>query len=561
MHWRIRFLTGGVALLAILILGRLAYLQILNEGFYKALAQGQQQLSSLAKGERGQIFAQDKDGALYTLATTRKVPFVFVSPVEIEDTKAVATLLESLLGLPASEILPKLSEEGSLYELISQEVSPEQAQEIAQAQLKGLYVGEDAVRFYPQGALASHVLGFTSREGKGQYGLEEYYNELLEGKEGVANNSANPSGYLFFSKNTVQDGSDVILTIDYHIQAQAETLLQQAVENLKAKEGSIVVMEPKTGKILALAAAPSFDPNNFSSVPDLARFQNPVIEKLFEPGSIFKPLTMAGAIEKGKVTPDTTYTDTGILERGGRTITNYDQRTYGVQTMRQVLQFSINTGAVFAEEQLGHQNFLDFVKRFKLLEPTGIDLAGEIYSANQELQKGYVVSYATAAFGQGIEMTPMQILRAFAMLANKGILSTPVVTESTVQKGEKVPAPPENPLAILSSKTAEQITSMLVSVVEEGFGKRARIPGYHIAGKTGTAQVSYSALGIAKPGYSEETVQSFIGYAPAFNPRFIIMVTMNNPKTRTAEYSAIPLFHDLAKYIIDYYQIPPDYEP
>ncbi len=543
---------AGVVLLAIVIIGRLAYLQIVNQGFYKALAQGQQNLSSLAKGERGQIFTKDRDGTLYTLASSRKIPFIFVSPVEIEDKKQAAQQLSSLLSIPESKIAEKMNEEGSLYELIQKDVSSEQADLVAKAKIKGIYVGEDAVRFYPQGSFAAHVLGFTNQEGKGQYGIEEYYNSFLEGKEGIATTNSNPGGYLFSSQDTVKDGSDVILTLDYRIQAQAEDLLKKAVADLEAQEGSIVVMDPATGRILAMASAPSFDPNEFGSVPGgLERFQNPVIEKLFEPGSIFKPLTMAGAIEKGKVTPDTTYEDKGILERGGETIRNYDNRSYGVQTMRQVLEFSINTGAVFAEEQLGHQNFMDFIKRFGIFEQTGIDLAGEIYSVNQELQKGHIISFATAAFGQGIDMTPLQILKAFSAIANKGMMVSPTMTESHGKQ----------PLRVLSEETAATITSMLVSVVEDGFGKRARIGGYHIAGKTGTAQVSYSALGIAKAGYSDRTIQSFIGYAPAFNPRFMIMVEINNPGTRTAEYSAIPVFHDLAKYIIDYYQIPPDYEP
>ena len=471
---------AGVVLLAIVIIGRLAYLQIVNQGFYKALAQGQQNLSSLAKGERGQIFTKDRDGTLYTLASFRKIPFIFVSPVEIEDKKQAAQQLSSLLSIPESKIAEKMNEEGSLYELIQKDVSSEQADLVAKAKIKGIYVGEDAVRFYPQGSFAAHVLGFTNQEGKGQYGIEEYYNSFLEGKEGISTTNSNPGGYLFSSQDTVQDGSDVILTLDYRIQAQAEALLKKAVADLEAQEGSIVVMDPATGRILAMASAPSFDPNEFGSVPGgLERFQNPVIEKLFEPGSIFKPLTMAGAIEKGKVTPDTTYEDKGILERGGETIRNYDNRSYGVRTMRQVLEFSINTGAVFAEEQLGHQNFMDFIKRFGIFEQTGIDLAGEIYSVNQELQKGHVISFATAAFGQGIDMTPLQILKAFSAIANKGMMVNPTMTESHSKQ----------PVRVLSEETAATITSMLVSVVEDGFGKRARIEGYHIAGKPGTAQV------------------------------------------------------------------------
>jgi cell division protein FtsI/penicillin-binding protein 2 len=224
--------------------------------------------------------------------------------------------------------------------------------------------------------------------------------------------------------------------------------------------------------------------------------------------------------------------------------------------MNEVLEYSINTGAVFAERQLGHDNFLQYIKKFGIFEPTNIDLAGEVFSENKEFQKGYEINFATASFGQGIEMTPIQLVRAFSAIANNGMRTEPYLvekepsTELSLSAGEPV----------ISSQTSSQLTAMLVSVVENGYSKRAKIPGYHIAGKTGTAQISWSALGVSKSGYSDKTIQSFVGYAPAFDPKFLILVKLDNPKTKTAEYSAIPIFRDLAKYIIDYYQIPPDYE-
>ena len=229
-----------------------------------------------------------------------------------------------------------------------------------------------------------------------------------------------------------------------------------------------------------------------------------------------------------------------------------DQRVWGKRTMTEVLEFSINTGAVFAERKLGHEKFLEYLEKFGIFEPTNIELAGEVFSRNTEFKKGYEVNFSTAAFGQGIEMTAMQVVRAFSAIANSGILVNPFIVEgSQNEKRQK---------QVISSRTASQVTSMLISVVQSGFAKTAQIPGYHIAGKTGTAQISWSALGVAKSGYSDKTIQSFIGYAPAFDPRFLILVKLNNPATRTAEYSAVPIFRDLAKYIIDYYQIPPDYE-
>jgi cell division protein FtsI (penicillin-binding protein 3)/stage V sporulation protein D (sporulation-specific penicillin-binding protein) len=227
--------------------------------------------------------------------------------------------------------------------------------------------------------------------------------------------------------------------------------------------------------------------------------------------------------------------------------------------MTEVLEKSINTGAVFAEEKLGHDSFLRYLDKFGFFKLTGIDLQ-EVYSENREFKKGYAINFATASFGQGIEMTPIQLIRAYSAVANGGKLVRPYVVKKIIN-GEEVSevAPKIEEDSVISPKTAAQLTAMLVSVVENGFAKSARIPGYYVAGKTGTAQISFAALEVEKKGYSDKTWQSFVGFVPAFNPEFIILVKLNNPKTKTAEYSAAPIFQDLAKHIVDYYQIPPDY--
>lgn len=562
-RWRIAAVILFLCLFGTGALLRLGLLQVVKHGFYKALAQGQQQVSSLAKGERGQIFIQDKRGALYPLASNKRISFVFLSPSEIKDADRAIQVLSKELSIPETQLAEKISRNESLYELVAKNITKEQEQNIERENLEGVYIGQDVVRFYPQGDFASRVLGFTNSDGKGQYGTEEQLNEQLEGKEGIDQNAQNPGGYLFLPAETrMADGKDVVLTIDYNIQFQAESLLAKRAESLTYDEGTIVVADPSTGKILAMALYPNFDPNSYGKVQNLSSFQNPAVQKLFEPGSIFKPITMASAIDKGKVTPETEYVDQGIVRVGGRSIANYDQRTYGKRTMTEVLEFSINTGAVFAEEQLGSENFLQYIRKFGIFERTHIDLPGEAYSENREFQKGYAINFVTAAFGQGIEMNPLQILRAFFVFGNKGMRIDPYITQGILEENGKIlPLPKEeNKVQVVSEDTAGTITSMLVKVVEEGFGKRARIPGYYIAGKTGTAQVSWSALGVSRSGYSDQTIQSFIGYAPAYDPRFIILVSLKNPSTGTAEYSAIPMFHDLAKYIIDYYQIPPDHK-
>jgi cell division protein FtsI/penicillin-binding protein 2 len=271
---------------------------------------------------------------------------------------------------------------------------------------------------------------------------------------------------------------------------------------------------------------------------------------------------MAAALDQNKITPQTTYTDTGRVKIGKNIIYNYDKRAFGRQTMTNVLEKSINSGAVFAENQLGNNLFLDYINRFELFKPTGIDLQGEVFSQNKEFRKGYEINFATASFGQGIEMTPIQLVRAFSAIANGGKLVRPYVVGKVFKGGKMaITEPEESSKRVISEKTCSQLTAMLVSVVKNGpYTRRARVPGYYIAGKTGTSQVSWAVLGISKRGYSNKTWQSFVGFAPAFNPRFLILVKLDNPKTRSSEYSATPIFRDMAEYIINYEQIPPDYE-
>lgn len=549
-HWRVNLVLVLLLALGIVIGGRLFFVQVVNEGYYKALARGQQSMTTLAKGERGTVYVQDKNGNLYTLASNQKIPFAFISPAEVADHQETATKIAEILQLGQDTILLKLQNPDSLFEPLKKDISETEVRQIRDLNLPGVYIGQEQIRAYPQATLASHVSGFTNRDGEGQYGIEEHYNSLLDGTEGIKRSVKNPASY--FLNAFSRDGQDIILTIDYNIQSVAESLLEKAEENLGIEGGTIIVMDPSSGEIMALTNTPTFDPNYFAQVSDLKVFQNPAIQQIYEPGSIFKALTMAAALDAQAVTPDTTYIDKGFVQIGKYTITNYDQRVWNQRTMTEVLQFSINTGAIFAERELGHKQFLEYLEKFGIFKPTNIDLAGEVFSRNTEFKKGYEINFATAAFGQGIEMTPLQMIKAFSAIANNGLLVHPFLVQGKQSE--------ESQEQVISPKTASQLTAMLASVVQDGFAKSAQIPGYHIAGKTGTAQIAWSALGIAKSGYSDKTVQSFIGFAPAFDPKFLILVKLDNPQARTAEYSALPIFHDLAKYIIDYYQIPPDFE-
>lgn len=527
----------AISLFGLTLIGQLFFIQIVKGDYYKALAQGLYNLDEKIQGKRGEIFFQKGE----PLAINMEWPLVYASPREINKKEATANTLSQIINIDKSLILEKFQKD-NLYEVIKRKLTDEEIEKIKEADLKGIYTGKELGRYYPQETLASQLSGFLDKNGVGQYGIEDYEDELLQGA----------------GENK---GNDLILTVDYSIQFMAEKLLSDAQKNLDIESGQIIVMNPVSGKILALANFPSFNPNQYSEISDFDIFQNAATQKFFEPGSVFKPLTMAGALEEEKITPQTTYIDEGKVQIGGSSVFNYDGRIWGERTMTEVLEKSINTGAVFVEKELGNDLFLEYIEKFGILEPTGINLQ-ETYSENKELKKGYEINFATASFGQGIEMTPIQLIRAYSAVINGGKLVKPYVVDKIKENNETIfeikPETEKN--TVISSKTASQLTAMLISVVENGYAKSAQVEGYYVAGKTGTAQIAWSALGIDKKGYSDQTWQSFIGFAPAFSPQFVILVKLDNPKTKTAEYSAVPIFHDLAKYIIDYYQIPPDYE-
>jgi len=539
------------------ILGRLVFLQITKGEFYKALAEGQQKILTPTVGERGEIFFRDGQPSV----VNKRGKYLFVCPKEIKEKEKTAKILSQILDKDEDWVLEKVKKT-NLFEPIKHRLSEEEQNQLSEKNLPGLYLEDEVFRYYPQKNLTSHITGFLGGDGKGQYGIEGYYDEVLRGKEVISEKEKGPAGFFSFSDFKKESkGSDIFLTIDLNIQFAAERLLSSFQKELDFEAGQILVLDPISGKILALCAIPNFDPNHYSKIENPEVFQNAITQKLFEPGSVFKPIVMAAGLNEEKITPQTTYIDKGFVEIGGWVLENYGQRVYGKQTMTEVLEKSINTGAVFVEQTIGHDLFLEYIEKFGFFEKTGIDLQGEVFSENKEFKKAYEVNFATASYGQGIQVTPIQLARAFAAIANGGNLIKPSVVDKVFEQGREVKLESDfEQRRVISEKTAKQLTTMLVSVVENGFAKTAKIEGYFIAGKTGTAQVPWPALGIKKSGYSSQTIQTFVGFFPAFDPKFLILVKLDNPKTRTAEYSAVPLFRELAEYIINYWEIPPDYE-
>ncbi len=551
------FLIGGI------VLSRLFYLQIDQGEYYKAMAQGQQTSLSETQGERGEVTF--KNGEM--LAMTEKEPYLFISPEEIKEKESTAQILAEKIGKDASSLLSLMSKEGSYYEILEENIDKTKSDEISELGLDGVHIGYKTKRYYPQEETASQIIGFINQEGLGQYGLESYYDKQIKGESTISKTEKNPWSFLFkLSEKESLDGASLELTIDYNIQYMAEKLLNEGVKKYDAEGGEIIVMDPNTGAIIAMAQNPNFNPNNYERAT-MESFQNSCIQKLFEPGSIFKPITMSMAINEKVVTPDTVFDDKlGYALYGKYKVYNYSEKAWGKVTMTEVLQNSINTGVMYAESLIGNTKFYNYLKSFGFFEGTGIDLSGEISSKNNQLSEALKnnnsnnTSFPNTAFGQGIGITPLQMIRAFSAAINGGILYKPYVVETiTTANGTKKIEPTVLKENVISPETSTTLKSMLTNVVEKGFGHLAKVPGYWIGGKTGTSQVPYTSLGINKAGYSDHTWQTFMGFAPAFDPKFIILVKLNNPTaTKTSEYSAVPIFHDLAKYIFDYWQIPPE---
>jgi len=558
-NWKIKIIFFFLVCFSLLIIYRLYYLQIKKGEYYEALALGQQVSFKEIRGERGEVFFNDEKTPL---AQTKKKNLVYIFPQKIpqENWEEMAEIIGEILGEEKENLLSSFKKGN----VLKREISKDALNKIKEAEITGISTDEVWARFYPQEELASHVIGFLNSEGEGQYGIEGYYDKILRGKDSFQKELRSAFGYLNFwdnlnepiSKKDLSKGASLFLTLDYNIQYFSEKLLKKAKEKFDIDSGQIIVTDPSTGKILAMAIFPSFNSNRYGEEKELEIFLNPVLQKLFEPGSIFKPITFAQGLEENLITPETTYIDKGFVELGGPPIYNFQRRVWGEQSMTDVLEESINTGAVFVQQEIGKEKFLGYLEKFGFFEKTGIDLQGEIFSENKPLIRGYPRDLATASFGQGIQVTPVQLVRAFGAIANGGNLMRPFIVEKIVKaNGEVIETTPEVQRKVISQTTAAKLTSMLISVVENGSGRRAQIPGYYITGKTGTAQVP-SKNG---KGYSEtETIQSFIGFFPALNPQVLIFIKLDNPKgVETAGYSAAPLFRELAKYIIGLWQIPP----
>ncbi len=561
---RITFLGGIFLFLFAALVLRLGLLQVTSAQYYRGLAEDQHALFAKLIPLRGEIKVSDAlSPESIPVATNIAAPLVYASPKEISNPANVAHVLAGILSLDEADLLLKLSNKTKVYVVIKHRLLEKEQDAIKSAGLSGIHFDTETVRYYPEHQFLSHVVGFLGYKADGGvnplgvYGLERQYDKVLAGTAGKI--SSGGANRWFFGNQAdflpAKNGNQLLLTIDKSIQLEVEQVLKKAVETNLADGGCVVVMDPKTGRILAMATDPSFDPNLYAQVKDLSVFSNLCTSGNYEPGSVFKAVTMAAGLDTGVVTPDTTYTDSGQVVVDGYTIKNSDNKAHGVQTMTQVLEQSLNTGVIFVKEKIGNSTFLDYVKKFGFGQTTGVDLPEATGNMNN-LKGAIEVNFDTASFGQGISVTPIQMLRAYAAIANGGRLPTPYVVGAEITpEGKTIETTPIFSSPVITQKTATTLSAMLVSVVENGHGKKAKVSGYYVAGKTGTAQVVKKGGGGYDPN---NNIGTFVGFAPVENPKFVMLVRVNHPRTvQFAESTAAPAWGEIARFLLSYYNVPP----
>ncbi len=568
MNGRFKLIIFVIFIFGVLILGRLFQLQIIDHNFNLPIVSEQ-----IVPASRGKIFVKEREN-LFPLALNIKQYHLIVDPQAINKegkVMEVATKIAPFLGIVIKnqsqfiqedsqiddfkKLLLRLSQKDDRYEILRKDLTAQEFEEIKNFNLPGIFFDSVSKRYYPEAEFFSHLTGFTriiDEKQEGQYGLEEFFNEDLKGTAGcqVKKLSSLP---IYRTTIKPQDGVDIVLTINRSLQFFVCNLLKKAIEDYQADSGSIILLSPKTGAILALANYPNFNPNKYSETQDLSLFKNPAIADFFEPGSIFKIITMAGALDSNTVNPNSLFTDTGFVRIDGETIHNVDDENFGVVTMTEILEKSINTGAVYMADLLGHELFRNYLKKFGFGGLTDIELSGEAAGDIDNLEREQAIYLATASFGQGIAVTPLQMVAATGAIANSGQLMKPYIVDEIIDGKEITKRKPRVIRNVISSSAAAMLSAMMVSVVENGYGGRAKVPGYLVAGKTGTAQIPQKT-----GGYSDEVIHSFVGFAPATDPEFAALVKIDNPKQeRFAASTVASVFGDLAEFVLKYYNIPP----
>lgn len=534
------------------VAGRLFYIQVIAGPDYAAAAEDQRTRDITLTPRRGSIF--DREGE--PLAVTMDAKTIYAVPSQVTDAEGVADQLVSILGGDRAAYVERLSRESN-FVYIARKVDIETAEALKSLDLAGVAFLDDSRRVYPSNELACQVLGFVGIDDEGLAGLEKFYDTTLAGAEGrlIAEKGRNgipiPDGVTL--EEPPVDGESLVLTIDKDIQYQAHLELERTVQQWDAKGGSVVIMDPRNGEILAMASTPSFNPNEFSESSEAAFRNRPVVDT-YEPGSTIKSVTAAAVIEEGLYTPASVFDLPPTLQVGGRTIHESHDRPRVDWTLTEIVTNSSNVGAVKLGLALGEKKLYDYFMRFGLTEKTGVDFPGETKGYLPPVDQWSASSIGNIPFGQGISVTPLQLARAIAAIANGGELVTPHFLRSMPDSpGQELAWPKAR---AISSDTAAQMRTVMKAVVSEGTGSGAAVAGYEVAGKTGTAQKARED-GVA--GYAAgKYIASFSGFLPADDPAVLIIVSIDEPKNGYYGGAvAAPAFSKLAAFCVGHLKVPP----
>jgi cell division protein FtsI/penicillin-binding protein 2 len=539
------------------IIARLFYWQVVAADDLKLEAASQYFLQFTLPAARGSILASDGS----PLVMNQPAFLVYAEPRRITNVNAFVGAVAPMLDLDPKVLTTQLSDPNRVWLPLAHKVESEKADTLKSLNLAGLGFEKEPKRYYPEASMAAHLLGFVGSDVNGEdvgyFGLEGKYERELGGKNGSIQLEKDAQGnpILIGEARRIEpeDGRSLVLWLDRVIQEIVERRLAEGMQRYGAQEGTIIVMDPKSGGILAMANLPSYDPRAYSTF-DKALYKNPAVAASYEPGSTFKTFVMGAGLEERAVTPTTTMDEAGAVPIGEYNIRTWNNEYHGKITMTQVLQYSSNVGMVFVGQKLGEDKLISYIKDFGFGDLTLVDLEDEATPELRPEREWGPIDFATASFGQGIAVTPLQMVTAAASLANDGKLMKPrVVKEIRDRRGNIIPIAPEVVKQVLSPASARVLTEMLVFAVDNGEAKWAKPKGYRLAGKTGTAQIPVA-------GHYDEnkTIASFVGWGPADNPRFVMLVTLREPKSSPwGSETAAPLFFTIAKDIFSYWGIPP----
>jgi cell division protein FtsI (penicillin-binding protein 3) len=544
---RIRLLVAVFAAVFVAAFLRIGWLQAVKAHALDKLATSQQRVEMTLPAHRGTIY--DRLGV--ELAIGERAVTVYANPKEIREPNLVAQAAAQDLGVDADELLPLLSDRSRGFVYVQRQADPEQAAALERRGIVGLGFYDEERRQYPQRGVAAEVVGYAGVDNRGLAGLELRLERVLRGQNGTKTIVKDPFGRTLevLDSEPRRDGRDVWLTIDHTIQGQVERVLGATRERWAAKAASAVVMDPRNGDVLALAVEPGFDANRFPKVPRENQ-RNRAITDTYEPGSTFKIVTVSGALESGIVSPTTSFTLPYSLQVADRVIHDAVERGTQAMTVAQILSQSSNVGIITLAFQLQQTRLSEWIESFGFGRRTGIDFPGETEGIVLPPDRWSGSTIGNVPIGQGIAVTPLQMASAYSVIANGGTWIQPHLVDRI--EGGKAPAPKRR--RVISKETARDVRHMLRDVVEEGSGTAAQVPGYRIAGKTGTA---------AKPdesgGYSDyRYVASFVGFVPAAKPRLVILVTVDEPRGAIwGGTVAAPAFAEIAKFALQYLEVPP----